>query len=196
MRIQIGSMLLLGVITVFGSAARRAVAQSATPSSTTGAIDFSLQYTALHSGDISGAGFWMQGGAFAIHGQVYRSFGLVADLTGDHTGNIASTGVGLNLITATFGPRFTCTHRQFAAFGQALIGGAHGSDGLFPTVSGTETKASSLAFQTGAGLNIQVKPHIAVRAVEVDWQRTQLPNASTNVQNNILIGAGLVFRVK
>ena len=44
------------------------------------------------------------------------------------------------------------------------------------------------------GMNVPLSGHLAVRAFEADWLRTQLPNATTNVQNNLRLGAGLVFR--
>ena len=39
-------------------------------------------------------------------------------------------------------------------------------------------------------------PLNALRAFEADWLRTQMPNATTNVQNNLRLGAGLIYRFK
>jgi hypothetical protein len=46
----------------------------------------------------------------------------------------------------------------------------------------------------GGGMNIALSPRIALRAVQANWLRTQLPNATTNVQNNLDLGAGVVVR--
>ena len=51
--------------------------------------------------------FMMQGGSVQLHGQFWRGLGVVADVAGTHTANMHNSGVGLDLITATFGPRYT-----------------------------------------------------------------------------------------
>ena len=38
-----------------------------------------------------------------------------------------------------------------------------------------------------------LSPHITLRAAQVGWLRTQLPNAGSNVQNDLRVGAGIVF---
>jgi hypothetical protein len=35
-----------------------------------------------------------------------------------------------------------------------------------------------------------------VRLVQADWVRTELSNAGGNVQNNLRLGAGVVFRIR
>jgi hypothetical protein len=35
--------------------------------------------------------------------------------------------------------------------------------------------------------------HVSLRVIQANWLRTQMPNATTNVQNNLLLGAGVVF---
>jgi hypothetical protein len=37
---------------------------------------------------------------------------------------------------------------------------------------------------------------LSVRAFEANWLRTELPNATTNVQNNLRLGAGILYRFK
>jgi peptidoglycan-associated lipoprotein len=143
--------------------------------------------------------FWMQGGSVELSGQAYRGLGVVADVTGLHT---ASAGVDtpLNLVTTTFGPRYTWqTHarrssgRSIELFGQGLVGEAHGFDSLFLGSSGTTKDALSLAVQVGGGVDMGLTRHISLRMIQANWLRTQMPNATTNVQNNLLLGAGVVF---
>jgi hypothetical protein len=38
--------------------------------------------------------------------------------------------------------------------------------------------------------------HLAVRALDAAWLHTQLPNATTNAQNNVRLGPGVVFRFR
>jgi hypothetical protein len=69
-------------------------------------------------------------------------------------------------------------------------------DSVFPSRQGAQTSASSLALQMGGGADIAMGHHIAIRLVQASWLRTQLPNATTNVQNNLLFGTGIVFRFR
>jgi hypothetical protein len=43
-------------------------------------------------------------------------------------------------------------------------------------------------------MNLQLSRHLALRAFQVAWLRTQLPNATTGVENNLRVGAGFDFR--
>lgn len=158
-------------------------------------IDAAFTYSPALSSAITGHRFWMQGGSAQLHARLYRGFGVVASLDGLHAGNITSSSVGLDLITATVGPRYDLVlkPRNASVFLQALAGGAFASNSIFPSPSGSTTSQNSLALQIGGGLNVPLSRRLALRAVEVNWLRTQLPNSTTNVQNNLVLGAGLVF---
>jgi hypothetical protein len=67
-------------------------------------------------------------------------------------------------------------------------------DSVFPSEQGAHANASSLALQMGGAADLTVARHLAIRLVQASWLRTQLPNATTNVQNNLLFGTGIVFR--
>ncbi|MGA8531063.1 MAG: hypothetical protein WB622_15205 [Acidobacteriaceae bacterium] len=41
-----------------------------------------------------------------------------------------------------------------------------------------------------------LSPQLAVRALQASWLRTQLPNSTSNLQNNLRLGAGFVFRFR
>jgi hypothetical protein len=76
-----------------------------------------------------------------------------------------------------------------------LIGQSWGFDSYFPSASGVQTDATSFAFHVGGGVDLGLSRHFAVRVLQADWLRTQFPNASTNVQNNLGLSAGIVFRI-
>jgi outer membrane immunogenic protein len=124
----------------------------------------------------------------------------VADLTGERAATIgASAGDGLSLVAFTVGPRFS--HRfaggKFTPFVQGLIGAVHGFDGLFPSSSGSLAGAASArAFMAGGGLDLTVNRHLAIRAIQADYLRTQLPNGQGNQQNLLRAGAGIVLRFR
>lgn len=172
-------------------------AQAATPTPVQpGSLDVAVLYTASGSNRIPAQHLWMQGGSVQVHGQFWHGLGVVADVTGEHTSNMARSGVGLDLVTATFGPRYTWQPNQhkYALFGQVLVGEANALHSVFPGESGATDSDNGLALKVGSGLNYSLSRHFAVRAFEADWLRTQLPNGSTNVQNYLQLGAGIVLR--
>jgi outer membrane immunogenic protein len=179
--------------------ATAAFAQSNAPQPD-GRVDVALTYAADYAGVTTGQyNFWMQGGSVELSARAYRGLGIVADVTGLHTAS-AGAGTPLNLVTTTFGPQYTWqTHgrgasgRCLSLFGHGLVGEAHGFDSLFPGASGTAKDALSLAVQVGGGVDLGLTRHLSLRVIQANWLRTQMPNATTNVQNNLLLGAGVVF---
>jgi len=101
------------------------------------------------------------------------------------------------MVTATFGPRYNWApaHRRYELFGQVLAGEANGFHSVFPTRNAVIDSSNSLALKMGGGMNIALSHRIALRAFQANWLRTQLPNATTNVQNNLILGTGLVLRL-
>jgi hypothetical protein len=170
--------------------------QSFTPEEQPSTLEATLTYNPVLANVTIGDKFGMQGGSAQVQARVWRRLCAVADVAGLHTGNVNSSGVGLGLITATFGPRYIMTRHRMVFFGQVLVGEAHGLNGIFPTSTGTNSTANSLALQVGGGINFPFTRHFEVRALDADWLRTQLPNATTNVQNNLRLGAGMVYRIK
>jgi outer membrane immunogenic protein len=191
-------VLLAGACIVTGLTAQAQRAQSP-ERQTSGSLDVAVVYNPLLANVVSGNSFWMQGGSVQVHGQFWHGLSVVGDVSGLHTVSTGgSSGVGLDMVTATFGPRYTWSsaHRRYAVFGQALVGEAHGMNSVFPNPAGANESANSLALYLGGGVNLWLKDHLALRAFEADWLRTQLPNATTNVQNNLRVGAGLIYRFK
>lgn len=191
----LSSVLLMGILT---AAAPLAAQQGPAQNARRGTFEVSVTYGATLSNAITSSRFWMQGGSVEIAGEFYHGLSAVADIGGTHIGNINSSGVGLDLVTATFGPRYTWrpASKRYSLFGQGLVGEANGFNGLFPNASGATHSANSMAIEAGGGMNIALSPHVAVRAFEVNWLRTQLPNSTTNVENNVRFGAGIVFRFR
>ena len=160
-----------------------------------GRIDFALTYSATQANIVGGGNhFWLNGGTAELAARVYGGLGVVANVTGLHQ---ADTGLGvpLNLVITTFGPRYTWVpaHHAVAIFGQGLIGEANGFKGLYPDPLGPTPSSNSLAVQVGGGVDVGLSRHISLRVLQADWLRTQLPNSTTNVQNDLHLGAGIVF---
>lgn len=168
------------------------------PASHKSGLEVAFTYDGTLSQQVTNSHFWLQGGSAQIHGRFYGGWGAVADIAGAHTANFNSSGVGLDLVTATFGPRYTWSPAQarYSLYAQGLVGEAFGLNSFFPSPAGAMTSADSLAVKAGGGLNVRLAPHLALRAFEADYLRTQLPNATNNVQNNLRLGAGVVLRFR
>jgi outer membrane immunogenic protein len=181
------------------SLAMRAQAQQR---SMVGQVDFGITYAAGYSNYVPTTTFWMQGGSIELAGHIPHGLAVVADITGLHEGGSGSSGVPINLVTDTFGPRYTrviatrARKHPIALFGQALIGEAHGFSSVFPGPSGASTDALSFALQVGGGTDLALSPHLSLRALQADWLRTQLPNAGSNVQNDLRVAAGIVVHTR
>jgi len=200
MHLRFRYLLLLAVPLFLTSSLRaQAVASTSTPGHQE--VDLAVTYTAQHSNLVSNPTFWQQGGSAELSAQVYHGFGAAANITGTNVGEAANSGVGLTMVTATFGPRYTWYRpsgalgkHSLAIFGQGLIGESHGFNSYFPTTAGSLTDYNSFALQVGGGIDIGLSRHFAVRAFQADWLRTQFPNSTTNIQNSLRISGGIVLR--
>ncbi len=195
MRISIcGKLLLAGACIGLGLPLLGQRSSPGTP--TAPGLEVTVLYSAQLSNVVPGDNFWMQGGSVQVNGQFWHGWGAMANISGAHTQNASNSGVGLDMMITTFGPRYQWSpaHRPYAFFGQALVGKAFGFNSVFPGASPAAGSANSLAFELGGGMDLPVAHHFSVRAIEADWLRTQLPNSDTNVQNNLRLGAGIVVR--
>ena len=159
-------------------------------------LDFAVTYSAQRSlKAATGQNFWMQGGSVQLGADVWKGWGIAMDVTGGHAASIGTSGIPLSLVVATFGPRYRWHgNRKISLYGQGLIGEANGFSSLFPTRFGSQPEANSLATQLGGGIDYRLSSRLAIRLVEAAWIRTQLPNATDNIQNTLRVGAGLAIR--
>jgi opacity protein-like surface antigen len=156
---------------------------------------------------------WMNGGSASAAFNFNRYFGVVADFGGlaDSQLNLTGPGVatprvaasGGNAYTFLFGPRLSYRrHERFTPFAQVLAGGIHASPVTLDGCSGTGCvplpAQTSFALTAGAGLDIGLTRHFALRAVQAEYLMTRFPNPitqATGSQNDIRISSGLVFRL-
>lgn len=193
MRIILRTLLLTGAISWISAIASGQAKSTTEPHE----LDLTFTYSPQFSNLVSGSNFWLQGGAVDLSAEFYHGLSIVANVAGAHASNISSSGVNLTMVTTTFGPRYTWSHSQkLAIFGHGLIGEAFGLDSVFPSPGGAETDFNTFALQVGGGVDLRFSKHFGLRAVQADWVRTQFPNSTTNVQNNLRLGAGIVFRLQ
>ena len=196
MRINFSSVLLWGaMMTAVPALAQKSAAK---PEAAIAPVTLSVTYDEVLADVITDHSFWMQGGRAQVCRTFYKGFGFTGELAAMHAGNILSTTVDLNLITVTFGPRYTWAppKRKYQLYGEALAGEANGFNGVFPRPYGVESNAKSSALQLGGGMDYAISPRTALRLFQADWLRTRLPNSTTSVQNNLRLGAGIVIRFK
>jgi opacity protein-like surface antigen len=142
--------------------------------------------------------------------------GVTADVAGDYRTLVSFSVLGISasahqrLYTYLFGPTVTGNFGRAAVFGHALFGVAHSSLGAgvnLPIIGGISTgltSANAFAMAFGGGVDIGVSRHIAVRAVQLDYLRTQfsatdalttgLSTSLNGGQNSYRASAGIVFR--
>lgn len=187
------TLLLIGVSLV---SSHMAHAQTAAPARQE--VDLAFTYQAQMSNTTGGNAFWMQGGGGELSAEVHRGFGIALNVSGQKADNVRGGGVNLATITTTVGPRYTWrpSNQRLALFGQALIGESHAFNGAFPSRFGAISTYDSFALQVGGGININLNKRFAIRALDANWVQTGFPNATTNVQNNMRLGAGIVLRLQ
>jgi hypothetical protein len=161
-------------------------------------LNVAATYNPARFNELKGDSFWVQGGSIQVEARLGDHIGLVADARGLHTSEINSSGAGLDMITATAGPRYTLSFRQskVSLFVQGLAGRAMAFNGLFPHSSAFVTSANSLALLGGGGAEMMLSRRVRLRPFEANWLYTHLPNGTNNVQGALLLGAGITYWFK
>jgi hypothetical protein len=150
--------------------------------------------------------FWLQGGAIDANLPIYHGLGAAVSFSGGHASNIAP-GTDLSELSFMGGPRYTLStnrwtehwmtpRHQTSIFGEALFGYVHGFDSVFPeSTSFLKPTKNALSMQIGGGLNIGVAKHFGIRAPELYYIRTNLPNNTNDIQNDLRLGFGVSYHI-
>jgi opacity protein-like surface antigen len=162
-------------------------------------FDAYMTYSEMHANaPVGGCGcFWMNGGVGGFSVPLWRNFSGVVEAGGHTTDHIPRFNTGLSLFYGMGGIRMRVpNHTKFQPFGQGLFGGVHGFDSYFPDRVGKLPTSydTSFAFTVGGGLDIAVSKHIWVRAIQADYFYSELRNLQGDRQNQVRLGAGIVFR--
>jgi len=83
---------------------------------------------------------------------------------------------------------------RISVFGQALIGVTHASGGLVNIATSTGGATNDFSALVGAGVDINVTQRFAIRALEVDYYLTTVPNGVNGDQSNLRASVGVVLR--
>lgn len=159
-------------------------------------VDLAFTYDVARQNGTPGPTFWQQGGAAELSATFYRGWGAAMLLSGGIAHNANNSGVDVKTINIVFGPRYTFTRGKWAVFGEGLIGESNGFGGVYPSSRGALAAFDTFALQAGGGVDFRLSRHVAVRPLQAYWLRTEFPNATTNIQNGMEIGAGIVLRLQ
>ncbi|MFZ0419024.1 MAG: outer membrane beta-barrel protein [Candidatus Sulfotelmatobacter sp.] len=138
--------------------------------------------------------FSMDGGSGWLGYNFGSSFTVVGEISSEHASTIAGNPAGLTLTAFMLGPRYSWHHaNRIMPFGQLLVGAAHASGGVTSGTAGLVGSENAFATTLGGGVDVQLTSRVALRALQVDYYLTGFANGSNNNQNNLRIGAGIVF---
>ena len=141
--------------------------------------------------------FGLNGGGVSASWQVRGPWAVVADFSSGTTTGAPTVGSSLTLTSGLAGARFelprlrrTWIHgaHRVQPFAQILVGAAHAGGGAAGVGDGT----NRFAARAGGGLDVPVSRHFSVRG-QVDYFPTTFANGTNDHQNNLLIGAGVVY---
>jgi outer membrane immunogenic protein len=170
-------------------------AQAAAKEPTAKTADFALMFVAEQTKYTFGSNIWLQGGAAEAALPLSHHISVVFNLTGDHSSG-QNGGQQLSEIALTGGPRYAYgVGHHSRLFVEALFGGVHGFGETFPTPSGPTNSVNAFAMQLGGGYDIDLGSHFAIRAIDAHYVQTRLPNGGNNTQNDLRLGAGIVWRL-
>jgi hypothetical protein len=146
-------------------------------------------------GSPTGGDFWLQGGSVDVAVPFYKGLGVAGNFGGVHASNVIRPGVNLGKITYLAGPRYTFARSsRVRIFGEGLFGGAHGFDSIFPAGGALVSTANSFAMQFGGGMDVSLHRGFGLRAIELDYVRTGLPNNGANTQNDLRLAFGISYQ--
>jgi len=139
--------------------------------------------------------FGLNGGGISASWNLGSKFAAVAEVSAEHAGDVLSTGGSLTLTSILAGAHYQLPQpwrenpHAPQPFAQILLGTAHAGG----SVAGSGDGAYAFATRIGGGLDVPVNSHFAVRVFQIDYYFTKSSNFSNDHQNNLLLGAGIVF---
>jgi outer membrane immunogenic protein len=141
--------------------------------------------------------FGVNGGGISASWSVRGPWSVVADFSSQAATGAPTVGSSLTLTSGLGGARFELPRlrrnwihgaHRVQPFAQILVGVSHAGGGAAGLGDGT----NRFAARAGGGLDVPVSRRFSVRG-QIDYFATTFANATNDHQNNLLIGAGLVY---
>jgi hypothetical protein len=134
--------------------------------------------------NFNASSFDMNGVNLSAQENLNSWFGGVLDFS-THFGT--ENGFKTNTQSVTYGPVFSYRkNKSIVPFGHAMLGAERGGSNYL-NISQPETRFAAYA---GGGLDVNVRPNIALRLIQVDYLMTKFSNSR---QDNMRLSAGVVF---
>jgi hypothetical protein len=169
-----------------------ASAATAQESSFSGDAAITYQWVHTNAGPGQCGCFGLNGAGISGSWNVKGPWSLVADFSSAYNGSAPPAGNSLTLTSMLAGGRFQTPRfprSKVQPFAQALVGAAHAGGG----VAGVGDSSYGFATRVGGGIDWPVSRRFSLRVIQVDYYLTHIANAVNDRQNNLLIGAGIVF---
>jgi hypothetical protein len=156
------------------------------------AVDVSGSYSYIQ-GNSAGFvyGFHVNGGTAALTIQLNNKFAIVGDFGAYRFGSLPP-GVKSNMYTYMGGPRISLhKFHGLSPFVQVLAGGGR----LNASSGGVQAGENGLVLAAGGGLDAPFGNHFSLRLAQAEYFLTRFehPNATSAIQNDVRISAGIVF---
>jgi outer membrane immunogenic protein len=162
-----------------------------------------------YSGDAAAAYHWVRTnagpgecGCFGTNGggvsgswNFHGPWSAVVDISAETTGGAPPVNNSLTLVSYLAGARYKIPQPWFegnhkpSPFAQIILGAAHAGGGEAGVADGSYRFATRI----GGGIDVPLNSHFAVRVVQIDYYLTTFANATNDHQNNLLVGAGIVY---
>jgi outer membrane immunogenic protein len=190
-RITMRTILILAALLFVG--ASTAMAQEGI----SGDAAVTYQWVHTNAGPGQCSCFSLNGGGISGSWNVRGPWSVVADFSSQVATGAPTVGSSLTLTSALAGARFelprlrrTWIHgaHRVQPFAQVLVGASHAGGGA----AGFGDATIRFASRAGGGIDVPVSRHFSIRG-QVDYFATTFANATNDHQNNLLIGAGVVY---
>jgi outer membrane immunogenic protein len=160
----------------------------------TSAIDLEFHYAHFHANapPAQCGCFSMNGGGSNLVINMPRGFSLVTDVTAAYANKIDGSTQNISILNFMGGPRYSYrSTKRWTPYVQVLLGGSeeYSNDAY---LGGGKT---AFAVTGGGGVTRVLSRHFAWNVIEADYVYSQLPNAKNDVQNDLRVSTGLVFRI-
>jgi outer membrane immunogenic protein len=140
--------------------------------------------------------FGMNGGGVSGSWNFHGPWSAVVDISAENTGSAPPANNPLTLVSYLAGARYKIPQPWFQGnhkpqpFAQIILGAAHAGG----TEAGVADGSYTFATRIGGGIDVPLNEHFSVRVVQIDYYLTTFVNATNDHQNNLLVGAGIVYR--
>jgi len=137
----------------------------------------------------------MNGGGISGSWNFRGPWSAVVDISSEFAGSASLVGDSLTFTSFLAGARYRIPQPWFEGnhkpqpFAQILLGVAHAGGG----VAGVADGSCEFATRMGGGIDVPLSSHFAVRVIQLDYYLTTLANSTNDHQNNLLVGAGIVY---